>query len=100
MECLDDYLVALYRKVDIMEMPKPEAATKNISTVSRFLLKYWATIRVDVSRVSPTPRPTGQTIIIKPRAIVEQQQQPRNLSFFTYLPLRWYSNRHKNPNMI
>ena len=48
-----------------MEMPKPEAATRNISTISRFLLKYWATISVEVSRVRPTPRPKGQTNIIK-----------------------------------
>ena len=50
-----------------MEMPKPEAATRNISTISRFLLKYWATISVEVSRVRPTPRPKGQTNIIKPK---------------------------------
>ena len=53
---------------DINVIPRPEAATTNISTNSRFLLKYWATIRVEVSRVSPTPRPRGQSIIIKPKA--------------------------------
>ena len=76
MECLDDYLVALYRKVDIMEMPKPEAATRNISTISRFLLKYWATISVEVSRVRPTPRPKGQTNIIKPKGKHQKEGYP------------------------
>ena len=59
-----------------MEMPKPEAATRNISTISRFLLKYWATISVEVSRVRPTPRPKGQTNIIKPKGKHQKEGYP------------------------
>ena len=51
------YLVAVQMKEDIAVMPRPEAATTKISTNSRFLLKYCATIKVDVSLVRPTPIP-------------------------------------------
>ena len=40
-----------------MEMPIPLAATRNISTNSRRRLKYWPTIRVEVSKIIATPTP-------------------------------------------
>ena len=46
--------------VDMSAMPKPEAATTKISTNSRRRLKYWATIKVEVSRVKPTPIPESE----------------------------------------
>ena len=44
-------------KRDDNAKPTPLAERINISTNSRFLLKYWATINVDVSLVMPTPTP-------------------------------------------
>ena len=46
--------------VDMSAMPKPEAATTKISTNSLRRLKYWATIKVEVSRVKPTPIPESE----------------------------------------
>ena len=37
--------------------PIPDDPTRAISTASRRRLKYWPTINVAVSRVSPTPIP-------------------------------------------
>ena len=47
------------------EMPSPEPDTRNISTISLLLLKYWPTISVAVSRVIPTPTP----VIIKSKVM-------------------------------
>ena len=44
-------------KRDDNAKPTPLAERIKISTNSRFLLKYWATINVDVSLVMPTPTP-------------------------------------------
>ncbi len=43
--------------MDMRIIPKPDPATTTISTISLLLLKYCPTIRVDASRVSPTPTP-------------------------------------------
>lgn len=52
-----EYPIAPFRKTDDNAKPTPLADRINISTNSRFLLKYWATINVDVSLVMPTPTP-------------------------------------------
>jgi len=44
-------------KLDITAMPIPLPETMNISTNSRFRLKYCATISVEQSLVMPTPIP-------------------------------------------
>lgn len=44
-------------QADMTAMPSPLPATMKISTSSRRRLKYWATIRVEQSRVKPTPTP-------------------------------------------
>lgn len=76
------YLIAPLMKVDITAMPKPLPLTMNISTSSRLLLKYWATISVEQSRVNPTPTPTTvpeskitNTLLV-------------NISFYHLLPLK------------
>lgn len=50
--------MALLINVDITTMPNPLPDTIKISTNSRFRLKYCATIKVEQSRVIPTPTPT------------------------------------------
>ena len=52
-----EYPIAPFRKRDETAKPTPLAERIMISTNSRFLLKYWATINVDVSLVMPTPTP-------------------------------------------
>jgi hypothetical protein len=44
-------------KADITAIPRPLPETMKISTNSRRLLKYCATISVEQSRVIPTPIP-------------------------------------------
>ena len=51
------YLIAVLMKTDMVAMPSPDPETRNISTNSLFLLKYWPTIRVAGSRVIATPTP-------------------------------------------
>ena len=53
----ETHFVAVQMNEDIKVMPRPEAATTKISTNSRRLLKYCATIMVAVSLVRPTPMP-------------------------------------------
>lgn len=65
--------------VDMSAMPKPEAATTKISTNSLRRLKYWATIKVEVSRVKPTPIPK-----MKWKRSLEASVELKDLStFFT-----------------
>lgn len=52
------YLMAPFINVDMTAMPRPLPLTMNISTSSRRLLKYCATISVEQSLVKPTPTPT------------------------------------------
>ena len=52
-----EYPIAPLRNRDDTAKPTPLAERIMISTNSRFLLKYWATINVDVSLVMPTPTP-------------------------------------------
>ena len=54
------------------EMPRPEAETMKISTISRLLLKYWPTIREAVSRVIPAPTPGHQKAIRSLSLIVNE----------------------------
>lgn len=51
---------------DMTAIPRPLPDTIKISTNSRRLLKYWATISVEQSRVMPTPIPVtvAQSILI------------------------------------
>lgn len=56
-------IVDLMTKVDMRLTPQPEAATTKISMNSRRRLKYWATIRVDVSLVRPTPMPEIKAVL-------------------------------------
>lgn len=56
--CWWSYLIAPLMKVDMTAMPSPLPLTMKISTSSRRLLKYCATISVEQSRVRPTPTPT------------------------------------------
>lgn len=53
-----EYLIAPFINADITAIPNPLPLTIKISTNSRRLLKYWATIKVEQSRVIPTPTPT------------------------------------------
>ena len=50
-------LTSHLRMLDMTEIPRPEPDTRNISTNSLLLLKYWPTISVAVSLVMPTPTP-------------------------------------------
>ena len=51
------YPIAFCIKADITDIPKPLPETTKISTNSRFLLKYWPTIKDEESLVIPTPTP-------------------------------------------
>lgn len=55
---LNAYPIVLLMMTDIVAIPRPLPDTMKISTNSRRRLKYWATIRVEQSRVMPTPMPT------------------------------------------
>lgn len=55
------YLIAPLMKLDMTAMPIPLPDTMNISTNSRFRLKYCATISVEQSLVMPTPIPETDT---------------------------------------
>jgi hypothetical protein len=57
--------MALFIKLDIIAKPNPLPETTNISTNSRFRLKYCATISVEQSRVMPTPTPTTAPVKFK-----------------------------------
>lgn len=57
MDIITTYLMAPLMKLDMTAMPIPLPDTMNISTNSRFRLKYCATISVEQSLVMPTPIP-------------------------------------------
>ncbi len=50
------YLTAASVPAATAAMPIPALALSSVSTSSRFLRKYWPTMRVPLSRSRPTPR--------------------------------------------
>lgn len=51
------YEIVKWKEDDIKAIPTPDPETTIISTISRFRLKYCPTMRVDASRLRPTPTP-------------------------------------------